>query len=96
MGRKKKKNKKSKALKIVYAICVVIVIIAGLYYENGYTDINTFINDMTGGITEITGTIGNNVKETLTDNTVEEEKVVKAKQVTGVMEMHTIDVGQRR
>ena len=94
MGRKKKKN--TKVLKVIYAICVVIVIIAGMYYENGYTDVNVFINDITKDFGKVTGTIGNNVKETLTENTVEEDKVViKSKKVTGVLEMHTIDVGQR-
>lgn len=95
MGKKKKSNK-SKVLKVIYAICVIAVFIAGLYYENGYTDINVFINDMTKDIREIHDTLSNNVKETLTENNTEQYKNIEAKPVTGILEMHTIDVGQRR
>ena len=92
----KKKNKKSRALKVIYAICVMLVFIAGLYYENGYRDINNFINDMTTDIIDVHETLSNNVKETLTDNNTELYKNIEAKPVTGKLEMHTIDVGQRR
>ena len=48
MGRKKN-QKKSNGLKVLYIVCAVIVFIAGIYYKNGYTDINEFINDLTNG-----------------------------------------------
>lgn len=95
MGRKKK-EKNSKFLKFIYAICVIIVIIAGLYYENGYTDVNEFINDLTGDWVEIGETVSNNIKDTLEeDNSSEEYKSIQTKPVTGKLEMHMIDVGQR-
>lgn len=93
---KKKKNKKW-TLKIIYAICVVIVFIAGLYYENGYKDINSFITDLSNNISKVSTTITNNVSNTLSDNTENkrtEETVVK--NVKGTLQMHLIDVGQRR
>ena len=92
----KKKNKKSRVLKVFYAVCVIIVFIAGLYYENGYTDINCFINDMTTDIIDVHETLSSNVKQTFEDNNTEQYKNIEAKPVTGKLEMHTIDVGQRR
>lgn len=95
MGRKK--NKKSWTLKIIYAICIVIVFIAGLYYENGYKDINTFINDISNNILKVSTTIVNDISNTLSDdtNTVKNEKIA-IKKVNGALQMHLIDVGQRR
>lgn len=88
---KKKKDKHSKILKIFYAICVIIVIIAGLYYENGYSDINKFINDLTGEFVTIGEIVSSNIKETLEEDNAKEHKDVKSKPVTGKLEMHMVD-----
>jgi Fe-S cluster assembly scaffold protein SufB len=40
--------------------------------------------------------IEENVKQTFEDNNTEQYKNIEAKPVTGKLEMHTIDVGQRR
>lgn len=92
---KKKKDKQNKILKILYAIGVIIVIIAGFYYENGYSDINEFINNLTGEFVTISKTVSSNIKETLEENNEKEYKNIQSKSVTGKLEMHMIDVGQR-
>ena len=95
MGRKKKNN--SWTLKIIYVICVIVVFIVGLYYENGYKDINTFINDLNNNISKIFTTITDNINNTLSDtNTTNAETGVVIKKVNGALQMHLIDVGQRR
>lgn len=95
MGRKKKN--KSWTLKIIYAVCVLIVFIAGLYYENGYRDVNTFINDLTADTSKIFTTITDNVNNTLTeDGSTVAKTEVPTKIVNGTLQMHLIDVGQRR
>ena len=65
---RRKKNNKSWTLKIIYAICVIVVFIVGLYYENGYKDINTFINDLTKNISKVSTTITNDVSNTLSND----------------------------
>lgn len=94
----KKKKNKSWTLKIIYAICVIVVLIAGLYYENGYRDINTFINDISNEISKISTTITNNVSDSLSNNNVTNNKneQIAVKNVKGTLQMHLIDVGQRR
>ena len=95
MGRKKKN--KNWTLRIIYVLCVIVVFIAGLYYENGYTDINTFINDLSNNISRVSTTITNNISDTLSNNaTNTEAEQVVIKQVNGALQMHLIDVGQRR
>ncbi len=86
----RKKNKKSWTLKIIYAICIIIVFIAGLYYENGYKDINTFINDISNNILKVSTSMQDNNGT----NIVTQE--ISTKKVTGALQMHLIDVGQRR
>lgn len=65
---KKNKSKNSKILKVMYLICVIIVIIAGLYYENGYTNVNIFVNDMIKKVEDISNTVVTNVKEFVSKN----------------------------
>lgn len=91
MGRKKK-QKKSNGLKILYVLCAVIVFIAGIYYKNGYTDVNEFLNDLTNGESKLYS------KYTETSGTITDKNAVKKnyKTVKGTLEMHIIDVGQRR
>lgn len=94
MGRKKNKNW---TLRIIYVLCVIVVFIAGLYYENGYTDINTFINDLSSNVSKVFTTITDDINDTLsndTSSTNNEEVVIK--KVNGALQMHLIDVGQRR
>ncbi len=93
MGRKKKS--KSWILKVIYAICVIIVFIAGLYYENGYKDINKFINDLSNNIFKVSTTIVDDINNTLTDSNTVNTEPVAIKKVNGKMQMHLIDVGQR-
>ena len=92
--RKKKNSKKNKKLKIVYLICTIIVLVLGLYYERGYKDVNTFISDVLSKDSEFY----KNFK--LTSAVVEEDnntsKTTTYKAVSGTLEMHIIDVGQRR
>ncbi len=94
----KKKKNRSWTLKIIYIICVIVVFIAGLYYENGYRDINTFINDINNKIFKISTTITNNVGNTLSNDNVANNKneQIPIKNVKGTLQMHLIDVGQRR
>ena len=95
MGRKKKN--KNWTLRIIYVLCVIVVFIAGLYYENGYTDINTFINDLSSNVSKVFTTITDDINDTLsndTSSTNNEEVVIK--KVNGALQMHLIDVGQRR
>lgn len=94
---RRKKKSKSWILKVIYAICVIIVFIAGLYYENGYKDINTFINDLFNNMSKVSTTIANDINNTLTDdNTTTNTEPVTIKKVNGKLQMHLIDVGQRR
>ncbi len=98
MGRRKK-NKKSKILKIIYLVCIIAVFIAGLYYENGYTDVNSFVNDMANGFIRVSETIVGDVTNTLKNNeqeTSDSTETTESKIVYGTLQMHTIDVGQRR
>ncbi len=92
MEKKKKKQKKHKGLKILYLVCVIIVIIAGIYYENGYTDVNTFISDIKSKLIESFSDPHGESKQTKT--VPASTKVYK--KVDGSLEMHIIDVGQRR
>lgn len=89
----KKKNNHN-FLKVIYFLCAIIVLIAGIYYEKGYTDINKFINDMkeqaTKAYTEITDNISN------AEDTKSDQQKTTFKVVNGNLEMHIIDVGQRR
>lgn len=87
----KKRKKKNVVPKIVYFIFAIIVFIAGVYYENGYTDVNSFINDISKKLEEIT--TKKEHEENI--NTVPTSAKVY-KQVNGKLEMHIIDVGQRR
>ena len=92
MEKKKKKQKKHKGLRILYLVCVIIVVIAGIYYENGYTDVNTFISDLKSKVIEGFSDQGKEQKQTKT--VPASTKVYK--KVDGNLEMHIIDVGQRR
>ena len=94
----KKKKSKSLILKIIYAICAVIVFIAGLYYENGYKDIDTFINDLSSNISKISGTITESENPTSSNENIQNNNItqIPTKSVNGTLQMHLIDVGQRR
>lgn len=70
-------KKSSKIFKAIYVVCVIVVIIAGLYYENGYTDVNVFINDMKEKIEDISTTVVTSVKEFVGKN--EDENSIEKK-----------------
>ena len=95
MGKKKikRKSKKNIKLKIVYVIFAIIVLILGFYYEKGYKDVNTFVSDILNTDSELY----KNFK--FTSATIDDKNTSKTttyKAVNGTLEMHIIDVGQRR
>lgn len=96
----KKKKSKHKWLKLLYIVFAIIVIIAGLYYENGYRDVNKFIGDIRNKAIEVYDKIANGLGEEENNNSDKKEKTIisnrEYKDVNGVLEMHIIDVGQRR
>ena len=89
----KKKKNKSWTLKVIYIICVIIVFIVGLYYEKGYKDINSFISDITNNILKVATTMEDNTSNTLSNDN---RSNIVSKKVNGKLQMHLIDVGQRR
>lgn len=91
----KKKKNKHLYLKLFYFICVIIVFVAGLYYENGYTDINVFAEDIKKQATKVCTEISQNFNSKIKDDSNKEQKK-EYKVVNGTLEMHIIDVGQRR
>ena len=94
----KKKKHKHKGLRLIYVICAIIVFFAGLYYENGYRDFNKFAEDIKNNVLGALNNITENVSKT---NQEENKKTTPTstkiyKKVNGNLEMHIIDVGQRR
>lgn len=89
----KKKNNHN-FLKVIYFLCAIIVLIAGIYYEKGYTDVNKFINDMKEQATKAYTEITENISDKGDTKTDQQKTTFKA--VNGNLEMHIIDVGQRR
>ena len=87
-----KKKKKHKSLKLLYLVCAIIVVIVGIYYENGYTDVKTFFGDIKNKAIGFLYDTSQEPKQTKTIQT--STKVYK--KVDGSLEMHIIDVGQRR